>query len=602
MPESNEGLSSGQQAKKSFDAAKEAGGDFTLERIMVDATKKEVGTGRVPPDAKEGLVYELDSHSTVQRGQTSQQNPVYPPSLRTTTQNPNPAPLSSLTLEDISYTNRAIVCHFGTQFFMLQYLTHTSIQFYPRAVWERSIRKVSKDVRKFSIAVAFVFRDHVLAFPSIDMVFQPTWASSLSDFSIPPNIFTAPNDFLALVAPWIEHIIEKPVHSRACDTIRTANTIFYGLGVYTVMELFFAAGLSPFLTLHEVFSNPSRAARFLVAFYSHIARAERDLWQTVVQPAIHNGILGPTTAQRLRYEKWLYVWAKDKTSVPPRMACLVDAFHAKIDELGAQDTAWGRETEDQLFDVFEPTFLALGLQSDMNLGHLIFGADDWVRLGGKQSPHDDPITELYRKHGLLGSSTHLNFDPSGPLLLPVDLVRGRNSSYCRTYAFHNPKQMWSITRDFPPNSYSRLGCKNPAAAKSVEGEERTSLLFKTIVTSTRGVAIGPLEYCGAGHIVRIGQTEYVAVCKGDPAIPQYHEERAFRGLERKSSHLEAGGKRKRARSDRENNELTRKLGKIDVGYQRSAAIEGVDEGEAEPTKPKKRRLSADQRLALATMN
>ena len=44
-------------------------------------------------------------------------------------------------------------------------------------------------------------------------------------------------------------------------------------------------GLSPFLTLQEVFSNPSRTARFILAFYSYVAHCEKHLWS--VRPTPH---------------------------------------------------------------------------------------------------------------------------------------------------------------------------------------------------------------------------------------------------------------------------------------------------------------------------
>ncbi|KAJ7752153.1 hypothetical protein B0H16DRAFT_1251698, partial [Mycena metata] len=145
---------------------------FNLEAIVVDATKREARAAGAPVAAKQGLVYELDSRSTIKKGQKDNQSDVYPPALRTTASNPDPPSLNTLTLEAISYTNRALILNFGTLFFMLQYLTHTSVQFYPQHVWERSIRNVSKEVRKFSIGMAFVFQDYVLAFPTLDLLFQ----------------------------------------------------------------------------------------------------------------------------------------------------------------------------------------------------------------------------------------------------------------------------------------------------------------------------------------------------------------------------------------------------------------------------------------------
>jgi hypothetical protein len=96
----------------------------------------------------------------------------------------------------------------------------------------------------------------------------------------------------------------------------------------------------------------------------------------------------------------------------------------------------------------------------------------------------------------------------------------------------------------------------------------------------------------------------VAVCKGDPAIPEFHEKRALRGLDRISSHLESNGKRKRARSQKENNRLEKKISKIELGYERAGTgrqEQEKHEMESEP-RPKKRRMNADQRLALGPLN
>lgn len=46
--------------------------------------------------------------------------------------------------------------------------------------------------------------------------------------------------------------------------------------------------------------------------------------RSLLQPYIHNGILAPTTEQRVKYADWLFVWAKERTAMPYRMAQLVD--------------------------------------------------------------------------------------------------------------------------------------------------------------------------------------------------------------------------------------------------------------------------------------
>ncbi|KAJ7907241.1 hypothetical protein B0H13DRAFT_1879750 [Mycena leptocephala] len=398
---------------------KAAGNPFILEGIAVNATEAEAACPGASKEAKEGLVYNLDSHSTVKRGQNKHQTDVYPLTLRATAQNPHPPVPTTLALQKITYAHCAMILHFGTLFFMIQYLTHTSVQFYPRECWERSIRNVSKTVR-FKMCVAFIFASHVLAFPSLNLVFQPTWATSLTDFTFPPNIFTSPPDYLVLVAQWIEALLLKPRHTCACDTIHECNTLFYGL--------------SPFLTVHEVFSNPSRTAHFLAAFY--------------LTP------LNSVSAMRIGLDEF-------------HEGDLLTLFHhtdyiqLKLEELGNLDKIWGCDSDVQLFDVFEPTFLAAGLKSETNLGHLIFGKDAWLAAGGTRSIEDDPITTLYRKYGkfyilstdLISAPTMLKADVYTPLSLAHAEFRGKKSSHRPTFTFHDPKEMWSITQNFPANSH-----------------------------------------------------------------------------------------------------------------------------------------------------
>ncbi|KAJ6619074.1 hypothetical protein B0H10DRAFT_2027595 [Mycena sp. CBHHK59/15] len=73
------------------------------------------------------------------------------------------------------------------------------------------------------------------------------------------------------------------------------------------------------------------------------------------------------------------------------------------------------------------------------------------------------------------------------------------------------------------------------------------MLFKSIVQNTQGVSIGPLEYCGNGHIVHVGNIPCLAVCKGDPQIPWFFEECVLRGFNCTSTQLKAPGKRIRSR-------------------------------------------------------
>jgi hypothetical protein len=80
--------------------------------------------------------------------------------------------------------------------------------------------------------------------------------------------------------------------------------------------------------------------------------------------------------------------------------------------------------------------------------------------------------------------------------------------------------MWSITRNFPPTLLwkdryvlvsVRIPSRNltlfsarPPKIVPITGSAREAMLFKHIVQNTQSVSIGPLEYCGNGHVVRVG--------------------------------------------------------------------------------------------------
>ncbi|KAJ6626246.1 hypothetical protein B0H10DRAFT_1999440 [Mycena sp. CBHHK59/15] len=172
MPEGRETTASGKSTQKGFETAKANGETFKLESIVVDATDSEAAAAGAPASVKEGLPHVLTPSSSVQRGQRSHQTSVYPLTFKPTSEKPNPPLLETLVLEKITYTHRALILHFNSILLMVQYLTHTSVQFYPRDRWESSVMKVDKKTHGFKIGMALVFQKYVLAFPSIDLLFQ----------------------------------------------------------------------------------------------------------------------------------------------------------------------------------------------------------------------------------------------------------------------------------------------------------------------------------------------------------------------------------------------------------------------------------------------
>ncbi|KAK6972260.1 hypothetical protein R3P38DRAFT_3134511 [Favolaschia claudopus] len=125
------------------------------------------------------------------------------------------------------------------------------------------------------------------------------------------------------------------------------------------------------------------------------------------------------------------------------------------------------------------------------------------------------------------------------------------------------------------------------------------MLFSYIVQQTRKVAIGPLEYCGNAHLVRIGSSDVVVPCYGDPNLPEYY---AIRDLKNRMLPPVLPGARRAALSAEEAHEESEEYAK---SVSRKRSRDGNDENEPQASnvrKPKKKRLSADKRLALTPIN
>lgn len=70
----------------------------------------------------------------------------------------------------------------------------------------------------------------------------------------------------------------------------------------------------------------------------------------------------------------------------------------RLDTLADLDTVWPRDYSQNLFDVFEPSYLETSLTKPNNLGHLIFGEAAWINLGGKVW-HENPLDKYFKLHG-----------------------------------------------------------------------------------------------------------------------------------------------------------------------------------------------------------
>ncbi|KAJ7728175.1 hypothetical protein B0H14DRAFT_3618635 [Mycena olivaceomarginata] len=277
---------------------------MALESIEIDATEKECS--RLPKDhpARQGLTYAVESFSTMKRGINKLQGYVYLGMWRIggkVKSNMFVGVLADLSLKGVSYTYRGLVLNLGTLSLMcqVQWLNHTSVQLYSRTVYEHTIKIVDK---------------------------KPTWSSSRSNLPPSPSDFYGHHwDVLPALAGWMLNRLNSERNGLASEVIRDANQIFLGVGVYTVVGLFFLAGLSPVLAEAELFNSPLRVARLSGRYFEFLHKPCMDLWK-LLRPTLKDGQLAPAGCQRLGYINWLHVYAKDRTEILVRMAELVDYY------------------------------------------------------------------------------------------------------------------------------------------------------------------------------------------------------------------------------------------------------------------------------------
>ncbi|KAF9521419.1 hypothetical protein CPB83DRAFT_900752 [Crepidotus variabilis] len=365
-------------------------------------------------------------------------------------------PITDLKLQGVSYTNRAIKLDFGALHFQLAYLTHISIQVFSRDIWEASVAPKKKTVG-------------VLA------------SLRVKSYDIFKHVFYQDRGYL--VVRWIESRSKSLRDGLACEVIRgDGGKVWGGVGVYTVSELFFDAGICPYLSEQEVFDSPSQTARLCEALWTFADKSHCELL-SLLCPCIMDGLLAPDKAQQLDYARWLHVYAKDRSKLTPRMADLCDRYKMSTKQ-NASSMA-----------------LLLTNSAKPSLGHLVFGQSKWntLALGEEAGKSDNPLTEYLIGKGLIDSPTNLDDDSYNLLwdLTPLASLCWRSTFVARGI-FKSSRQIWSITPIFPDQRRSRENIEesNFSILDEIEGKTRQNMLFSSIVNSPgNSVAIGPLEYC-----------------------------------------------------------------------------------------------------------
>jgi len=279
------------------------------------------------------------------------------------------------------------------------------------------------------------------------------------------------------------------------------------------------------------------------------------------------------------------------------LGSLIDGYHTKLATLGLFDGTWSLQDMTDLYDTFEPTYMQKELEGEINLGHLVFGENLFLELGGRRSDVNDPLTSLYRQLGFLDSPTLLRDDVYMPLFLPKDLM---TKTHRETFTYRGKKQIWSLTSSYPDNMVHGLPIKVKRSRDNrvvrIIGDAGNSMLFEHIVLHTSRFSVGPLEYCGNGTVINKpgGHGIIVAICKQDPMLSAYATEIETRRKFRKGTSLPKKANYTDAQREKLNSEIMKaKRHLILSGSRKSSAVDGDEVGNA----PKRRRLSADQKVA-----
>lgn len=103
------------------------------------------------------------------------------------------------------------------------------------------------------------------------------------------------------------------------------------------------------LTVTEVVNCPSMVARLIEAYHTMRVRIELETWyvhllsfqieielnysfnfREVLRKSIHDGLLAPTTAQRRKFAEKLWVYGKEKATIPVRLKKLIEDYNVSL--------------------------------------------------------------------------------------------------------------------------------------------------------------------------------------------------------------------------------------------------------------------------------
>ncbi|KAF8987634.1 hypothetical protein BDZ89DRAFT_1152618 [Hymenopellis radicata] len=524
MPEITELTASHALVKNFLETYKDE--PLILKKLWVDATIAETEaaqrskSGKNSPAAHE-LPYPLRSNSVIERGPYRAQQRVYPEFLAKTK---TEIATCGFRLKNTEFNPRNLIFQLvsltsAQLWIQVQFLTHTVVQIYRACQWTDSICQTAYSVRHFRVGLALDFGTWVIAFLTLDNMFTPFYATKRARLPAQhADVYAEFPEWLNAVVEWAAQRARNGDASRsrfAMYVIRDARDVWGGVGVYTVAEIFFMAGLSPFLTEAEIFDCPSRFARLCEAYYTFAATAHEGIWDFIRPHVKDNHFLAVRNEDRLRYQDWLHVHAKSRVWMSERMSTLLKR-HTAVMKSNTLPVSARLATDDEIqkwlrepgtfYDVFEPTLIRAGLEKTANLGHLVFGgADVWCSMGGVAWTSDNPLDAYFRQRNIPLSAEASFLDTT---LYATPFLTAVKRSWVPSILYRiDDSDVWSIHFPFPDaslpfNYHTASQSFRSYTFETCSEAIRAAHLFAYIVKCTMSYAVGPLDFCGVARIIK----------------------------------------------------------------------------------------------------
>ncbi|GJE98394.1 hypothetical protein PsYK624_146230 [Phanerochaete sordida] len=411
-----------------------------------------------------------------------------------------------LHLVKIYYTTRTVVFHLQSLYLQVELQHHIMCQAFSKDQWDLEVRKTSKETRGFSVCIALDFGDAgVVSFvaPPDKISVKVHLESSFQALpSQPPDVYLEYPRFLQGVADWLRELAgtkDTEYTKLAVTAIQEADNVFGGMGPYTTNEVFFLAGLSPFLTVHEVFGCASRTARLCEAFWTLAHEAHTTL-PDFLAPLYRGTVLAATREQRAAFDAHLHIHGKASARLSPRMKALLDHYTHTAERRSADTTRpFLRHGIGGLWDVFEPTLLRPALEKPAHAGprlpHLVFGPIEWAVNGGARPRPRDPLSAAFAALGVqpdAPTNLELSRYRAAPFLPPAALHA--ESAPVRVYAGAAcAHALWTLTPQVPLDARAafRSGRRDQELHPVAHAHRLT---LRHVAAHTREYAAGPLEH------------------------------------------------------------------------------------------------------------